>query len=161
MKDIKSLVMIGLLSASMLVSVGCQSTSDVIYESDVMKITLDSDFTEIIDEEQRFHEEAIHEYVANVTVENKIEEDFEAYNFDWETRFNGRFDYEEDVVYCRLVHAEVEDFDKPIESFSVSNIKTVVISIFDEDVTIEDVIDGKVEVIIYGKYTDGWEELDF
>ena len=29
------------------------------------------------------------------------------------------------------------------------------------NVTIEDIIDGKVEVIIYGKYTDGWEELDF
>ena len=46
MKDIKSLVMVGLLSASMLVSVGCQSTSDVIYESDVMKITLENEFVD-------------------------------------------------------------------------------------------------------------------
>ena len=79
MKNIKSLVMIGLLSASMLVSVGCQNTNDVIYESDVMKITLENEFVDIKELEGNYgysYKDVLCEYVADVTVENKIEEDF-------------------------------------------------------------------------------------
>lgn len=159
MKNIKSLVMVGLLSASMLVSVGCQNTSDVIYESDVMKITLENEFVDIKELEGNYgysYKDVLCEYVADVTVERKIEEDFNMGNLEYETYFNG----EGDVVYCSFLHT-FDDINYIDSVDLVSTVKKIKISIFDEDVSIEDIKDGKVEVRIYSPYTDKWEELDF
>ena len=89
-------------------------------------------------------------------VVDKIEEDFNMGNLEYETYFNG----EKDVVYCSFLHT-FDDINYIDGVDLVSTVKKIKISIFDEDVTIEDIKDGKVEVRIYSPYTDRWEELDF